>query len=72
MLNAKFSQYAVPRFKDLPKIETVLLNRKDLPAVGAGETPIIGIAPAIANAVYQSSQVRIRSMPIQNEAIRSA
>lgn len=72
ILNAKFSQYHVPRFKDVPGIETVLLNRSDLPSVGAGETPIIGIAPAIANALFHAAQVRIRSMPIQNSEYRAA
>lgn len=72
MLNARFSKYHVPRFKDVPMIQTVLLDRKDLPPVGAGETPIIGIAPALANAIYNARQVRIRSMPIRHESIRSA
>jgi len=72
ILNAKFSRYRVPRFKDVPEIETVLVNRPDLASVGAGETPIIGIAPAIANALFNAVQARIRSMPIRNENFRVA
>jgi CO/xanthine dehydrogenase Mo-binding subunit len=72
ILNAHFSKYHVPRFRDVPAITTILLDRRDLPAVGAGETPIIGIAPAIANAIFHATGARIRSMPIRNEAIRSA
>lgn len=72
MLNPRFSQYHVPRFKDVPEIETVLVNRPDLPSVGAGETPIIGIAPAIANALFNAAQVRIRSLPIRNATYRVA
>ena len=71
MLNPKFSQYHVPRFKDVPQIDTVLVNRPDLPSVGAGETPIIGIAPAIANALFNATQTRIRSLPIRNSAHRA-
>jgi len=71
VLNARFSQYPVPRFKDVPEIEAVLLNRQDLPSVGAGETPIIGIAPAIANALFHATQVRIRSLPIRNSNYRA-
>jgi isoquinoline 1-oxidoreductase len=51
-------------------IECVLLDRKDLAPVGAGETPIIGVAPAIANAIANAVQERIRSMPIRNEKIK--
>jgi len=72
ILNPKFSQYHVPRFKDVPEIKTVLVNRPDLPSVGAGETPLIGIAPAIANALFNAAQVRIRSLPIQNAGYRAA
>jgi isoquinoline 1-oxidoreductase len=71
ILNAKFSRYRVPRFKDVPEIETVLVNRPDLPSAGAGETPIIGIAPAIANALFHAAQARIRSLPIRNESFRA-
>jgi isoquinoline 1-oxidoreductase len=65
VVNSRFSRYRVPRFKDIPPIETVLLNRPDIPSAGGGETPIIAIAPAIATAVYDAAGVRIRSMPIQ-------
>ena len=63
--NPVFSEYFVPRFEDVPKIDTVLLDRPDLLSVGAGETPIIAIAPAIANAVYQATGRRIRAMPME-------
>jgi CO/xanthine dehydrogenase Mo-binding subunit len=39
--------------------------------VGAGETPIIGIAPAVANALFHAAQARIRSLPIRNESFRA-
>ena len=62
--NARLSKYRVPRFNDVPKIELVILDRKDLHSEGAGETPIVGIAPAVANAIYNATGVRVRSMPI--------
>jgi isoquinoline 1-oxidoreductase len=65
MRNAAFSTYPVPRFSDVPELDLHLLNRPDLPSVGGGETPIIAIAPAIANAVFHASGRRIRSMPIR-------
>jgi CO/xanthine dehydrogenase Mo-binding subunit len=71
ILNASFRRYRVPRFKDVPPMETVLLNRPDLPSVGAGETPIIALAPAIANALENAVQVRLRSLPLRNETWRA-
>jgi isoquinoline 1-oxidoreductase len=65
ILNASFARYQVPRFKDVPKIDVHLINKTDIPSAGGGETPIIAIAPAIANAVFAATGVRIRSMPIR-------
>jgi isoquinoline 1-oxidoreductase len=62
--NPRFSQYRVPRFSDLPPIEIVLLDRKDLPSAGAGEAPIVGIAPAIGNAIFDAVGVRLRALPL--------
>lgn len=64
VLNPHFAQYRVPRFRDLPKIEVELIDRKDVPPFGAGETPIVGIAPAIGNAIFSATGVRLRSMPM--------
>ncbi len=63
--NGRFSEYRVPRFRDVPKMEIILLDRKDLEPVGAGETPIIAVAPAIANAVFDLTGQRVRSMPVR-------
>ena len=57
-------EYRVPRFRDTPAIEVVLLDRKDLPPAGAGETPIVAIAPAIGNAIFDAAGVRLRSLPM--------
>jgi len=64
ILNGRMSEYRVPRFSDLPAIETVLLDRKDLPSAGAGECPMIGLAPAIANAIFDATGTRLRSLPL--------
>ncbi len=65
LLNPNFDEYPVPRFRDMPELDIHLLNRPDLPSVGGGETPIIAIAPAIANAVFHATGVRVRAMPIR-------
>jgi isoquinoline 1-oxidoreductase len=72
ILNASFSEYLVPRMDDVPRIDTVLVNRSDLPSAGAGETPIIAVAPAIANAVFQATGVRVRSMPIAPQLLKQS
>jgi isoquinoline 1-oxidoreductase len=64
ILNPRFSQYRVPRFSDMPEIEVVLVDRPDLPSAGAGETPIVGLAPAVANAVFHLNGTRLRSLPL--------
>ena len=64
ILNPRFSQYHVPRFSNVPKIEIVLLDRKDLPSSGAGEIGIVGLAPAIGNAYFAATGTRLRSMPM--------
>ena len=64
ILNANFAGYHVPRFKDVPKIDVHLVNKTDIPSAGGGETPIIAIAPAIANAIFAASGERIRTIPM--------
>jgi isoquinoline 1-oxidoreductase len=70
MRNAAFSRYPVPRLADVPELDIHLLNRPDLASAGGGETPIIAIAPAIANAVFDATGRRIRQMPILLRAAR--
>jgi isoquinoline 1-oxidoreductase len=64
VLNPRFSRYRVPRFSDLPKLETVLLDRRDLPSAGAGECPIVALAPAISGAIFMATGERLRSLPL--------
>ncbi|HEY2908635.1 MAG TPA: molybdopterin cofactor-binding domain-containing protein [Gemmataceae bacterium] len=70
ILNASFADYRLPRFRDAPALETVLLDRKDLPSEGAGETPIIAIAPAVGNAIFAASGIRLRSMPMIPDGLK--
>jgi isoquinoline 1-oxidoreductase len=74
ILNNGFSRYRVPRFSDVPllALETVLVNRPDLPSAGAGETPIIAVAPAIGNAIFQATGIRLRSLPMVPDGLPKA
>jgi isoquinoline 1-oxidoreductase len=62
----------VPRFRDVPEIEAVLLDRKDLPSAGAGETPIMGVAPAVGNAIFDATGTRLRSLPMVPQGLPAA
>ena len=68
MLNPHFSQYRLPRFPDVPAIDLVLLDRKDLPSAGAGETPIVGLAPAVAAGIFEATGERRRGLPLEGLA----
>jgi isoquinoline 1-oxidoreductase len=71
ILNPRFSRYRVPRFGDAPQLETVLLDRKDLPTAGAGECPIVGLAPAVSNAIFAATGVRLRSLPMVPNGLKT-
>ncbi|HEX5085398.1 MAG TPA: molybdopterin cofactor-binding domain-containing protein [Blastocatellia bacterium] len=71
ILNPRFSRYRVPRFSDMPNLETVLLDRKDLPSAGSGECPIVALAPAVSAAIFEATGVRLRSLPMVPNGIKS-
>ena len=62
--NPHFSQYRLPRVSDVPAIELVILDRRDLPSAGAGEAPIVGLAPAVAGAMFEATGARVRGLPL--------
>jgi len=68
--NGRFSRYRVPRFSDAPAIEVVLIDRKDQPSAGAGEAPIVGLAPAVGNAIFDATGVRLRSLPMAPNGLK--
>src|SRR5664279_817504 len=67
--NASFADYRVPRIDDVPPVEVILLDRPEIPPAGAGETPIVAIAPAIANAIFAATGVRLRSLPLVADGV---
>ncbi|HWC99544.1 MAG TPA: molybdopterin cofactor-binding domain-containing protein [Candidatus Sulfopaludibacter sp.] len=69
ILTNRLSKYRVPRFADMPVIETVLVDRKDLVSAGAGETPIMALAPAIGNAIFDAAGQRLRSLPMAPKGV---
>jgi len=64
--------HSLPLGFDVPKIETVLLNRPDQPATGAGETAITLVASAIGNAIFDATGARVRQVPFTPERVKAA
>jgi isoquinoline 1-oxidoreductase len=69
--NPHFASYRVPRFRDVPEIEAILLDRKDIPSAGAGETPIMAVAPSIGNAIFDATGIRLNNLPMVPNGLRS-
>jgi xanthine dehydrogenase molybdenum-binding subunit len=76
LLNGNFLDYKILTFPDMPNIDSVIVETIDekgpFGAKGIGEPPLVGSAPAIANAVWDAVGVRIRNLPITPEKIIAA
>jgi CO/xanthine dehydrogenase Mo-binding subunit len=64
--------YPVLRFQDVPEVQIQLIDRPDLPATGAAETPIVVVPAAIANALFDATGVRLRAIPFTPERVLDA
>lgn len=64
--------HTLPLGFDVPKVETVLLNRLDQEATGAGETSITVVAAALGNAIFDATGARIRQIPFTPERVKAA
>ena len=70
ILNANVAEYMMPVCADVPDIETIMIEAPDtittpMGIKGIGELPMVGVAAAIANAVYHATGVRVRELPIR-------
>ena len=64
IFDRNFDTYEIPRFSWLPKIETVLVENREVPASGCGEPPIVNMGAVIANAIYDASGARVLQLPM--------
>jgi len=73
MLNNAFATYILPTTEDAPEIDPIIVehgySEGPYGAKGFGEVPLMGIAPAVANAVFNATGRRIRIMPIKPEKL---
>jgi CO/xanthine dehydrogenase Mo-binding subunit len=67
-----WASYPIARFADMPKVEIALLDRPGAPAWGAGEPAPCAIPGAIANAVFDATGVRLRSLPFTPDRVKTA
>ena len=72
VLNAALEEYLLFTMADAPAIETIILNTPNRKPSGCGEAPIGPIAPAIGNAFFALTGVRLRQMPMTPERILAA
>ena len=64
--------YPILKFTEVPAVEVELVNHPELPPLGAGEAASAPVAAALANAIFDASGVRLRSVPFTPERIRVA
>jgi CO/xanthine dehydrogenase Mo-binding subunit len=73
MVNPQFSTYLIPTARDVPPIKALIVERPTevgpYGAKGFGEQPLMGIAPAVANAVFNATGVRVREIPLTPERV---
>jgi xanthine dehydrogenase YagR molybdenum-binding subunit len=68
-INHNFAEYHVPVHADMGEIEVIFVDEQDsivnaLGSKGVGEIGLVGVAAAVANAVYHATGKRIRELPI--------
>jgi nicotinate dehydrogenase subunit B len=72
IISVDWHSYPILRFRDAPRIETVLLNRPGQPYLGIGEGAQGPIPAAIANAVFDAVGIRLRQIPFTPERVKAA
>lgn len=64
-----WQSYPVLRFRDVPEVDIVLINRPEIPSSGGAECSVVVVPAAIANAVFDAIGVRIREVPLTPERL---
>jgi isoquinoline 1-oxidoreductase len=72
VLTHSLDTYSIPRFSWLPKIDTLILDRKNKPPQGGGEPAIIAIGAVVANAIFDATGARLYRMPMTPERVLEA
>jgi CO/xanthine dehydrogenase Mo-binding subunit len=67
-----WTDYPILRFSEVPEVEVELLQRPDIDPVGAGEAAHGPVTAAIANAVFDALELRVRNLPITRDSLIAA
>ncbi len=67
-----WASYPILRFPEVPEVRIDLVDRPDLPPLGAGEAASAVVAAALGNAVFDATGVRVREVPFAGERVREA
>jgi CO/xanthine dehydrogenase Mo-binding subunit len=67
-----WGSYPIMRFSDIPRLDIDLVDRKDKKPVGAGEAACTPVGAAVANAVYDATGARLRTVPFTPERVKAA
>jgi nicotinate dehydrogenase subunit B len=67
-----WASYRILRFPEAPQIDVILIERDDQPLLGAGEAATAPVAAALANAVFDATGVRLRTVPFMPERVKAA
>ena len=71
VVETNFRDYPMIHIADAPKVTTAFI-RSDAPLGGLGEPPVPPLAPALANAIYAATGIRVRTLPIKNTPLKWA
>jgi nicotinate dehydrogenase subunit B len=72
IISVDWYSYPILRFRDAPKVETVLINRPGQPFLGTGEGAQGPVPAAIANAVFDAAGIRLRRIPFTPDRVKAA
>jgi xanthine dehydrogenase YagR molybdenum-binding subunit len=76
-INNNLADYHVPVNADIPNVDVLFVNKKDpyinpMGSKGLGEIALVGMAPAVANAVFNATGKRLRELPITRDKLMEA
>ena len=67
-----WTSYPILRFPEVPAVDVIVINRPDQPIIGAGEAATVPVPAALANAVFDATGVRLRTVPFTADRMKAA